>query len=535
MAILNDSKFIDAISFKNSGDYEKAIELLNDIVKSKGDKAPAHFELAKIYKAKVENQKALNHINSAVELNPKNKWYINYKIDLTTEFSLFKESEETYQLRQKLFPENTNYDIEFSDFYISNKKYPEALKLYNKIETVLGISHDINFNKFLIYKGLDDYEECEAEINKLIDVFPAKSLYYIQYADFKLEHGENDSALKIYDNALNVTPGDPYILNELARYHLQHHEQNKAFELYERVIKDPSFKVSEKRQILRKFGRLAEVDIKIYTFFKKLTLSAAEVHPYESSINIMAGDLEFDAQNFNESIHFYQKVVDVKPNNYNAWMQLVMGYYNLSNYEKMLEKSEEALELFPTQPSFYFYNGMAQIQEENYNGAIEVLEEGNDLVLSSDKKLKSQFLSSLGDAYHAINNHEKSDEYFELSLELEPRNYFILNNYAYYLSERNINLEKAKKMSKLSNQLNPDEASFQDTYGWILFQLGESEAALDWLLKSTLNGGNESAVINEHIGDVYQRLGELDQAKKYWKAANEIGGGSSELPNKLKL
>ncbi len=535
LAIENNSKFIDAISFKNSGSYEKAIVLLNEIIKSRGDKAPAHFELAKIYKFKSENSKSLSHINFAVELNPKNKWYINYKIELTSQFSLYLECEKTYQLRQKIFPENTDYDLEFTDFYISNKKYRAALKLYNKIEEVLGVSHEVNFNKFLIYRGLGEYDNCETEINKLINIFPAKSIYYIQYADFKLEHGENDSALKIYNKALSVTPEEPYILNELARYNLQHDKENIAFELYEKVVKDPSFQVSEKRQIIKKFQRLAEVNEKNYNFLRKLIFLAAKVHPYEPSINIMAGDLAFDERSFKEAVAYYQKVVDVKLNNYNAWIQLVIGYYNFSNYDKMLEKTQEALELFPAQPSFYFYNGMAKIHNKQYNEAIEILEEGNDLVLGSSKSLKAQFLSSLGDAYHAIDNNEKSDEYFELSLELEPENYYILNNYAYYLSERNSFLEKAKKMSQLSNQLNPNEASFQDTYGWILFQLGENELALDWLLKSTLNGGKDSAVVNEHIGDVYQKLGKLVQARKYWELSNEIGGGSSKLPNKLKL
>jgi TPR repeat protein len=49
LTIKNNLKFIDAISFKNSGDYEKAVELLNQIINSKGDRAPAYFELAKIY------------------------------------------------------------------------------------------------------------------------------------------------------------------------------------------------------------------------------------------------------------------------------------------------------------------------------------------------------------------------------------------------------------------------------------------------------------------------------------------------------
>ena len=119
-------------------------------------------------------------------------------------------------------------------------------------------------------------------------------------------------------------------------------------------------------------------------------------------------------------------------------------------------------------------------------------------------------------------------------MELDSGNYFVLNNYAYYLSERKINLDKAKKMSRQSNLLNPNQASFQDTYAWILFQLGEFQESLNWLKKSILNGGGKSDIINQHIGDVYQKLGQIDEAEKYWNKAKKIQRDSNENKNDLK-
>ena len=534
LTIINDSKFIDAISYKNSGDYEKAIELLNQIIKSKSDRAPAYFELAKIYNAKSKKEKALDFINHAVELNPKNKWYLNFKIHLTHQLRLFDECENAYLLRQKLFPSNTDYDVELSDFYVFRKKYHKALKIQNKIEEKVGVSHDINFNKFLIYKGLDEYEKCEREIKKLITTFPGNSDYYIHYADFKFQYGEDSLALKIYDQGLEVIPNDPNILNELAQYYHNNHQIEKAKKLYQEIIQNRRFELSEKRNILNKFRRLVEFNSELYGFTKSIMMLAAEQHPYDPSINLIIADFTYDSKDYKESTRYYQRVIDSKPNDYNAWIQLVTSFYNISEYEKMSKKSSEALEFFPTQPSFYLYSGIARIQLEQYDVAVEILEEGNDLLLSTDKQLKAQFMSSLGDAYHAVGKHEESDSYFELSLELNPENHFVLNNYAYYLSERNIQLEKAKKMSEKSNALNPDEASFQDTYGWILYKLGDYEKALNWLKKSELNGGNNSAIINEHIGDVYEKLGQRERALKYWKLASHIGGGSDQLLNKLK-
>ena len=61
------------------------------------------------------------------------------------------------------------------------------------------------------------------------------------------------------------------------------------------------------------------------------------------------------------------------------------------------------------------------------------------------------FYSLLGDTYHAIDEHEKSDLFYQKSLEKNPENHIVLNNYSYYLSLRKKELLKAKQkgLSKL--------------------------------------------------------------------------------------
>ena len=52
--------------------------------------------------------------------------------------------------------------------------------------------------------------------------------------------------------------------------------------------------------------------------------------------------------------------------------------------------------------------------------------------------------SILGNSYNEIKEYENSDKSYEKSLEYLPENVMVLNNYAYYLSLRGENLEKAK-------------------------------------------------------------------------------------------
>ena len=89
-------------------------------------------------------------------------------------------------------------------------------------------------------------------------------------------------------------------------------------------------------------------------------------------------------------------------------------------------------------------------------------------------------------------------------------------------------------MSFRSNQLEPNNGTYQDTYAWVLYQMNEFEEAKEWLLKAIENGGGESAVIMEHYGDVLYRLGNLKEALKQWIKARDIGGGSDLLDDKIK-
>jgi len=87
-------------------------------------------------------------------------------------------------------------------------------------------------------------------------------------------------------------------------------------------------------------------------------------------------------------------------------------------------------------------------------------------------------------------------------------------------------------MSKKSLDINPDNASYQDTYGYILYKKGKYAQAEVWLKEALAKEGT-SADINEHYGDVMYRLGNIDEAVKYWKIARTMGGDPINLDQKI--
>src|SRR6202012_1177405 len=130
-------------------------------------------------------------------------------------------------------------------------------------------------------------------------------------------------------------------------------------------------------------------------------------------------------------------------------------------------------------------------------------------------------------------DNQKSDEAYNKALSFNPDNPYTLNNYAYYLSVRGISLDKAAQMSKHSNELQPNTASFEDTYAWILFKQKKYTDAKSWIEKAILHDKTSSAVQMEHYGDIMFYLGDTNAAVENWKKARSIGEQSPLLDRKI--
>ena len=135
----------------------------------------------------------------------------------------------------------------------------------------------------------------------------------------------------------------------------------------------------------------------------------------------------------------------------------------------------------------------------------------------------------MGDVYHQLNKVTESFAAYDSSLVYNDSNIGVLNNYAYYLSEKGEKLDIAEEMSYKTIKAEPKNSTYLDTYAWILFQkknYGEAKIYIDDALK---NGGDESEVIVEHSGDIYYMNGEKEKALEFWLQAKKLGGDSTLL------
>jgi tetratricopeptide (TPR) repeat protein len=134
--------------------------------------------------------------------------------------------------------------------------------------------------------------------------------------------------------------------------------------------------------------------------------------------------------------------------------------------------------------------------------------------------------------YDELKIYDKCDSLYENALRLFPDDPLFLNNYAYSLAERSEKLDFALEMAKKAVAAEPENDAYQDTIGWIYYRMGIYNLALLHIKKS-VEDRQDSAVVIEHLGDVFLKLGDLKEAKSQWKRALEIDKDNERLKQKI--
>ena len=120
-----------------------------------------------------------------------------------------------------------------------------------------------------------------------------------------------------------------------------------------------------------------------------------------------------------------------------------------------------------------------------------------------------------------------------MALQIDENNVVVLNNFSYYLSLDNSDLERAEKMISKCIELEPGNATYLDTYAWVLFKRGRYFEAKYIIERAIDNGGTESNVIVEHYGDILYKNGNVSEALIQWKKSLDMGNQSEVLLKKI--
>lgn len=520
--------FYNANKEKLIGNLTNASSLFAEVIRRDPSNAAAMYELAGIYLEQGKYADALFYSRSAWQIDPKNVWYGLQLSQAYQKNGKFVESANVLDQLVQANPNRVEFLFEQASAYLLANKFNEAIKTYDKIESIIGVTKDVSVQKQRLYQRQGKNDKAVAELQKLIAANPDDVQAYGMLAELYQSIGENQLAIETYNKVKEIDPENPFIHLSLADYYRNNGEKEKSIAELKQAFGNKNLDIETKITILSSYYSLNELHPELKEQSLEMCKMMIDAHPDDPRAHAVYGDFLSQDKQYEKSRTEFRKAQQLGSKEFSVIQQLLFLDSQLSDWDSLLIDSREALTNYPDQPSVYYFNGIALSQKKKYADAISVLQSGVK-ILVDNKTLEAQFLAAMGDAYYELKDYSNSDLCYEKALVANPKETYVMNNYSYYLSLRGQKLDKAEELSRRSNELQPDNASFQDTYGWILYKIGRYKEAKTWIEKSMTNGSEKSAVVLEHYGDVLYKLGENDKALEYWIKAKNAGDDGSEF------
>lgn len=528
----NATFFSNGLQSKYREDTEGAIRNFEQALRFMPDDAASMYELSEQYSNAGRIEEAFNMIQKAAKIEPENKWY---QMRLGLFYRNLEQYNDFIKLYEKLtqkYPEDPDMLSELIDAYLVTENYSKALEKMDLLEQQVGENEFITEQRLQVFKRQGNTKKVVSELEKLIEQNPDNIRYYGLLASFYAENGKIKEAIKTYEKIEEINPEHPYINVSLLELYDMTGDKDKAFDELLAAIRNKNLDITTKANTYDYWMNKNQGASNIDEQARLCGEAFVETHPDNKLGYLILGSCYFIEENAVKSKELYQKVLTIDSTDFFGWQNLIISESRLNENEAVRDHAVAALKYYPMQPVFYWYAGVANAVLENNEDAISYLEKGRRY--ASDKMQMSEFDAFLGDIYHQQGDEDKAFDAYDRTLRNNPDNALVLNNYAYYLSLRGERLEEALEMAIRANELVPDNVYYTDTYAWVLYKLGRYKEAEKIMKKCLGLEKNPSGSNLEHYGDILLKLGKESEAMEYWKKAQQAGGASKELDQKLK-
>ncbi len=528
----NATYFSNGLQSKYREDTEGAIRNFEQALRFMPDDAASMYELSEQYSNAGRIEEAFNMIQKAAKIEPENKWY---QMRLGLFYRNLEQYNDFIKLYEKLtqkYPEDPDMLSELIDAYLVTENYSKALEKMDLLEQQVGENEFITEQRLQVFKRQGNTKKVVSELEKLIEQNPDNIRYYGLLASFYDENGKIKEAIKTYEKIEEINPEHPYINVSLLELYDMTGDKDKAFDELLAAIRNKNLDITTKANTYDYWMNKNQGASNIDEQARQCGEAFVETHPDNKLGYLILGSCYFIEENAMKSKELYQKVLAIDSTDFFGWQNLIISESRLNENEAVRDHAVAALKYYPMQPVFYWYAGVANAVMENNEDAISYLEKGRRY--TSDKMQMSEFDAFLGDIYHQQGDEDKAFDAYDRTLRNNPDNALVLNNYAYYLSLRGERLEEALEMAIRANELVPDNVYYTDTYAWVLYKLGRYKEAEKIMKKCLGLEKNPSGANLEHYGDILLKLGKESEAMEYWKKAQQAGGASKELDQKLK-
>ncbi|SDW13451.1 tetratricopeptide repeat protein [Flavobacterium degerlachei] len=405
--------FFESLKQKGIENYDKAIVALEQCLKIEPENATIHFELGKNYLALKDYKNAYTSFEHAAKIDPTNKWFwvgmydVNYAA---------KDFNGAIYVINKLIPFDSKFKEDLTSLYMNTNQYDKAWALINELNETSGKSDRREAYKMQI---LSQGKYQNAEIENLIGQIKANPKEESNYISLIFLYSKNNETNKVLETARKLElaiPTSEWAQVSLFKTYLENKDGAKAVIAMNMALASSKIDSKIKHRVLNEFLIFVNSNPQFTPDLEK----AIGYFDNDPDVNVAkeVGKFYQTKKQWSSAVSYYELAnkkgsdVDIETN-----LLLLQAYTETKQFEKLAKNATEMIDVFPTQPQFYYYAGLGSNQLAQYKKAKEILEMGLDYLVD-DLSLETNFNIQLGEAYNGLGDAKKKDFYFSKANQL---------------------------------------------------------------------------------------------------------------------
>jgi tetratricopeptide (TPR) repeat protein len=398
--------FFESLKQKGIENYDKAIIELEKCLKIQPNNATIYFELGKnCFEAK-EYKKAFESFEKATKLDPTNRWFWAGMYDVCFET---KEFEKAIPIVLKLIEFKKEYKEDLVSLYMNTNQYDNALELINELNDQVG-----KLEMRTLYKAqiLEDPKYHSSERINLLEQIkknPKEESNYVALIFLYNKQNQEVLAQEIAKKLEVEIPNSDWAKVSLFKSYLKNNDGENAVKAMNFVLGSLKIDQKIKHRMLNEFLLF----IKDKPQFDSDLEKAISYFDSDKSVEVAKeiGKFYHNKKNWEKAIRFYEIQLKKMPDDLETALLLFECYTEKGDFDVIEKKADSFIQIYPTQPEFYYYLGLACNQKGAFKKAKDILESGLDFVIENPK-LEINFNIQLGETYNGLGDMKKKEYYF---------------------------------------------------------------------------------------------------------------------------
>ena len=527
-----DYQFVEAVKHKLMGNDGEALKYFELCIKVNPESDAVYYQMAQILAAGGDIKSAKKYIAKAIELDDNNLWYMMMLSGMYYQEKNIDSAIIIYERAVKGNPDNEDIQLTLGNLYIEDQKFDKANSIFDSFDKKYGVNDASTISSVRSLMASGRFSVAKVKAEAMLKEKPDEILYNGLYAEILRASGESEKAMEVYDRLVRNNPNEPQIQVSLADFLIEEKNYDGLFPMLNTVIMNDNISREEKIAL---FAKMLENPELIKDSNNKLMLAMMVLeagYKDDEVIPMLRTDLLIRQGKLKEAAVRLEEIVKEKPENYFVWEKLLLTYLEAGDYENLTKRGEEVSKRFNMSflAKVLYANGA--IETGKYDVAIEELRKA-EIIAGDNKDLKVQILTMRADIYYRTKEYTKAFQTFDEALKYDKDDVTILNNYAYYLAEQDLNLKEAEVLAKRVIETEKENNTFLDTYGWVLYKRGKLNMAAK-VFESIINSGEKpDAEWYEHYGFILQKQKKCTRAVEVWKTAVQLDPSKTHLQKEI--